>query len=190
MKPQPGRLVFVPQTRLGLPGKVHTNTTAGSHGPRRPVPPRTPSPQLQPRCAAKSSCSRSPPVASPPNSRSARTWPSVLPAVAGRAAGERDHDAGSPPLPRPRPAPPGCPRHRQARRATVRPGFPPPRAPPSLPVEALTCSPSSSDLCRVLPSPTRRHQGLRKAAWKLVPTRWRCSLVSGSSVTASCPTGL
>lgn len=151
MKLQPGRLVFVPQTRLGLPGKVHTNTTAGSHGPRRPVPPRTPSPQLQPRCAAKSSCSRSPPVASPPNSRCARTWPSVLPAVAGRAAGERDHDAGSPPLPRPRPARPGCPRHRRARRAAVLAGFPPPRAPPSLPVRSLGRRARRSPARRILP---------------------------------------
>lgn len=177
MKLQLGRLVFVPQTQLGLPGKVHTNTTAGSHGPRKPNPPRTPSPQLQPRCAAKPSCSRSPPVASPPNSRCARTWPSV-PAAAGRAAGEPHHDAGSPPLPQSRPAPRGCPRHRRARGAAVLPASPPPRAPPSPRApepagpqprpksEALTCSPSSSDLCRVLPSPTRRHSGLRKAAWK------------------------
>lgn len=127
MKLQPGRLLFVPQTRLGLPGKVHTNTTAGSHGPRRPVPPRTPSPQLQPRCAAKSSCSRSPPVASPPNSRCARTWPSVLPAAAGRAAGERNHGAGSL-------APP-----RRAARSTAGLGEPPSFLASRLPARPRAC---------------------------------------------------
>lgn len=158
MKLQLGRLVFVPQTQLGLPGKVHTNTTAGSHGPRKPNPPRTPSPQLQPRCAAKPSCSRSPPVASPPNSRCARTWPSV-PAAAGRAAGEPHHDAGSPPLQQSRPAPRGCPRHRRARGAAVLPASPPPRlparprvrAPPSLPVRSLGRRARRSPARRVLP---------------------------------------
>lgn len=101
-------------------GKVHTNTIAGTLAPRRPArpaAPRTPSPQLQPRRAALTRSSRSPPATSPPKPRGSRTWLRV-PAASGRAAGERDHDAGSPPLRLPRSAPPGCPRRRRARRAS------------------------------------------------------------------------
>lgn len=109
--------VVCPLSRLGPLGKVHTNTIAGTHAPRRPAPPHTPSPQLQPRRAAPPRSSRSPPAASPPKPRGTRTWPRVR-AAAGNGARERDHDAGSPPLRLPRSAPSGCPRGRRARRSS------------------------------------------------------------------------
>lgn len=116
-----GRLLFVPSKPAGTTGDhPHRHNRRDPRAPQarpappRPAAPRTPSRQLQPRRAAPPRSTRSPPAASPPKARGARTWPRV-PAASGRAAGERDYDAESPPLRLPRSAPSGCPRRRRAR---------------------------------------------------------------------------
>lgn len=155
-----GRQLFVrPQAGWDHWGRPTPTLPQDPRAPQaRPAPPRTPSPQLQPRRAAPPRSSRLPPAASPPKPRGARTWPRV-PTASGKAAGERDYDAGNPPLPS---------------AASLRPaGLPAP--PPGSPHFLAPRSPRARELarsrsCRFAPSAGERGTHLPAEFFRSLPS--------------------